>query len=139
MASQDLWGFLKYLPLTIPYPWHYPISCAFCKCKKHIKIIGISKPSRALHAIWITTLFFHFSITTLLLGVFFVEINLNEPTLSIMQTVFYCLTAAALSGVAAPWYLVSYFIRNGRVLTELMKLENRLLRNEGTLEFRCKQ
>jgi len=138
MSSQDIWCLLRYLPLTIPYPYHYPVSCVFCKCKKHIKIIGISKPSRSLYAIWIVTICAHVVFASLLLAIFLVEINLNKPTLSTTQTVFYCVFGAACSGAAGPLYLVAFLIHDGQTPTELMKLENRLLCQEGRLEFVCK-
>jgi len=74
----------------------------------------------------------------LLFGIFVVEINRKEPTLSILQAIFYCVMAAASSACAFPLYLCGYVIRDGGKPTELMKLESRLLKIKRKGQFRCK-
>jgi len=48
MSTQDLWGLIKYIPIFVGVPWHYPIPCVYCKCQRHIKVIGVTSPSNKL-------------------------------------------------------------------------------------------
>jgi len=136
--DSELWWILKYIPYAAKIPWHFPITCVFCKCKKHIKFIGITKPSKLLHAIWLWSLLVHCAFACMLLTIFIIEINRKETTLSIAQIIFYCFFGGAAVITAAPLYFVCYFVRSGHTPTELMKLDRELLNIKGKDQFRCK-
>jgi len=138
MSTKSLWGLLKYIPKVFTLPWHFPVTTVFCKCGRHIKLVGITNPSKALHTIWMLDLFLHSLFAILLLGIFIVQINLTKPTLSIIQAILYLFLAIAGQGVAGPLFLVFYLARDGKFLTELMKLESRILEKKRKNEFRSK-
>jgi len=70
------------------------------------------------------------------MGILFIEINQENPNLSVIQVIAYCGIVGPAMAVVVPLYFTFYIIREGAITAEMIKLESTLFRI-GRNQFHC--